>query len=72
MKVNIPTLKRGTKYGPEYVNRLHSGVRQHLGLDFWFLCFTEDARVRKRALAQCERHPQATAVRRRPGTRWIR
>lgn len=44
MKVNIPTLKRGTKYGPEYVNRT----------------------------VQCERHPQATAVRRRPGKRWIR
>ena len=37
MTVNILTLKWGTKYGPEYVNRLHSGVRRHLGLDFRFL-----------------------------------
>ena len=43
MTVNILTLKWGTKYGPEYVNRLYGGVRRHLELDFRFLCFTDDA-----------------------------
>ena len=42
--VNILTLKWGIKYGPEYVNRLYSGVRRHLELDFRFLCFTDDTR----------------------------
>ena len=42
MTVNILTLKWGTKYGPEYVNRLHAAVRRHLTLDFRFLCFTDD------------------------------
>ena len=42
MNVNILTLKWGTKYGPEYVNRLYSGVRRHLERDFRFLCFTDD------------------------------
>ena len=43
MTVNILTLKWGTKYGPEYANRLHAGVRRHLELDFRFLCFTDDS-----------------------------
>ena len=40
--VNILTLKWGTKYGPEYANRLFAGVDRNLGLDFRFLCFTDD------------------------------
>ena len=43
MTVNILTLKWGTKYGPEYVNRLYAGVDRHLTLDFRFLCFTDDS-----------------------------
>ncbi len=43
MTINILTLKWGTKYGPEYVNRLHAGVSRHLPRDFRFLCFTDDA-----------------------------
>ena len=43
MTVNILTLKWGTKYGPEYVNRLYAGVRRHLALDFRFLCFSDDS-----------------------------
>lgn len=41
--VNVLTLKWGTKYGPEYVNRLYAGVRRHLAADLRFLCFTDDA-----------------------------
>ena len=44
MNVNILTLKWGTKYGPEYANRLYAGVRRNLSLDFRFLCFTDDTR----------------------------
>ena len=42
MTVNVLTLKWGDKYGAEYANRLYAGVRRHLGLDFRFLCFTDD------------------------------
>ncbi len=44
MTVNVLTLKWGSKYGPEYVNRLHSAVRRHLALDARFLCFTDERR----------------------------
>ena len=35
-------MKWGTKYGPEYVNRLYGMVRRHLRGDFRFVCFTDD------------------------------
>ncbi|RST56236.1 glycosyltransferase [Variovorax sp. MHTC-1] len=37
-------MKWGTKYGPEYVNRLHAMVRRHLRGDFRFVCLTDDPR----------------------------
>jgi hypothetical protein len=40
--VNIITLKWGTLYGPEYVNRLYRGVKRHLNRPFRFICFTDD------------------------------
>ena len=36
-------MKWGTKYGPEYVNRLYGMVRRHLGGEFRFVCLTDDA-----------------------------
>jgi len=36
-------MKWGTKYGPEYVNRLHAMVQRHLTLDFQMVCLTDDA-----------------------------
>jgi hypothetical protein len=41
--VNIVTLKWGTRYGAEYVNRLFSSVARNLSLPFNFVCFTDDA-----------------------------
>jgi len=38
----VVCVKQGTKYGPEYVNRLASMVRRHTTLDPRFVCFTED------------------------------
>lgn len=35
-------MKWGTKYGPEYVNRLYGMVRRHLRGDFRFVCLTDD------------------------------
>ena len=36
-------VKWGTKYGPEYVNRLAAGVKRHLSVcPFRFICFTEN------------------------------
>ena len=37
-------MKWGTKYGPEYVNRLYGMVRRHLKGDFRFVCLTDDHR----------------------------
>ena len=40
---NIICMKWGTKYGPEFVNRLRSMVRRHLKRPHRFVCFTDDA-----------------------------
>ena len=37
----ILCMKWGTKYGPEYVNRLYGMVRRHLRGDFRFVCLTD-------------------------------
>lgn len=34
-------MKWGTKYGPEYVNRLYAMVRRHLKGEFRFVCLTD-------------------------------
>ena len=39
---NILCMKWGTKYGPEYVNRLYAMVRRHLQGEFRFVCLTDD------------------------------
>ncbi|EAR51608.1 Predicted glycosyltransferase [Oceanicola granulosus HTCC2516] len=39
----VACIKWGTLFGPEYVNRLYSGVRRHMGRPVRFLCMTEDA-----------------------------
>lgn len=36
-------MKWGSKYGPEYVNRLYAMVRRHLVGEFRFVCLTDDA-----------------------------
>ncbi len=35
-------MKWGTKYGPEYVNRLHSMVSRQMSAPFRFVCLTDD------------------------------
>lgn len=40
--VNFLCLKWGDKYGPEYVNRLHSSIRRTYSGPFNFHCFTDD------------------------------
>lgn len=42
-KRHILCMKWGTKYGPEYVNRLYAMVRKHLSGEFNFICLTDDA-----------------------------
>ena len=42
MTRNIITLKWGTRYGPEYVNRLASAVRRHTTQPVSIVCFTDD------------------------------
>jgi hypothetical protein len=41
---HILCMKWGTKYGPEYVNRLYAMARRHLSGDFNFVCLTDDAK----------------------------
>lgn len=40
--INIACLKWGTKYGPEYVNRLYNGIEKNSTLPFELHCFTDD------------------------------
>ena len=40
--VNVLCIKWGNKYGPDYVNRLHSMVRRHLRRPFRVVCLTDD------------------------------
>jgi hypothetical protein len=35
-------LKWGTKYGPEYVNKLYNMVQRNTTLDYEFICLTEN------------------------------
>jgi hypothetical protein len=41
--VNVLCIKWGKKYGPEYVNKLHSMVSRHLKRPFRFVCLTDDS-----------------------------
>ena len=40
--VNVVTIKWGTLYGPQYVNRLRASVERNLSIPFRFVCFTDD------------------------------
>jgi hypothetical protein len=40
--VNVICIKWGTRYGPEYVNRLYHMVSRNLSLPFRFVCLTDD------------------------------
>ncbi|MEG1454456.1 MAG: glycosyltransferase, partial [Comamonas sp.] len=40
---HVICMKWGTKYGPEYVNRLYAMVRRNLQGDFRFICLTDDS-----------------------------
>lgn len=42
--INFITLKWGTKYGPEYVNRLYNSIKKHYNKPFTFTCITDDTR----------------------------
>src|SRR3954471_4118348 len=41
--VNVICMKWGTKYGPEYVNRLYRGVERRLARPHRFVCFTDNS-----------------------------
>ncbi len=43
MDYNIICMKWGSKYGPEYVNRLRAMAERNLTLPHKFVCFTDDA-----------------------------
>ena len=39
----ILCMKWGTKYGPEYINRLYAMVRRQLRGEFRFVCLTDES-----------------------------
>ena len=41
--INVICVKWGSKYGPEYVNRLYTMVDRNLDTPFTFYCYTDDA-----------------------------
>jgi hypothetical protein len=41
--ITVACVKWGTKYGPEFVNRLYYMVERNLTIPFRFCCYTEDA-----------------------------
>ena len=43
MDKNVICVKWGTKFGPEYVNRLHNMVEKNLTIPHRFICFTDNA-----------------------------
>ncbi|MFD2440116.1 hypothetical protein ACFSS8_08540 [Paracoccus kondratievae] len=51
--VLILTMKWGTVYGAEDVNRLYRQVARHLSRPHRFICFTDDARVSTPASRRC-------------------
>ena len=61
-------MKWGTKYGPEYVNRLYAMVRRHLRGDFRFVCLT-DRSDGMRSEVQCLPIPDLALPDRHPRTR---
>lgn len=42
--VNIVCMKWGTKYGADYVNKLHNMVERNLTVPHRFVCFTDDSK----------------------------
>jgi len=40
--LNVICLKHGTKYGPEYVNKLYNMIQRHLTVPHRFVCFTDN------------------------------
>lgn len=40
--VNVVCIKWGTRYGPEWVNRLYAMVRRNTSWQIRFVCFTDD------------------------------
>ena len=43
-KYTVVCMKWGTKYGPEYVNRLYNTAKRNLTLPFRFVCYTDDSK----------------------------
>ena len=41
-QVNVLCMKWGTKFGPEYVNKLYAMVARNISLPFRFVCLTDD------------------------------
>ncbi len=56
-RVNIVCMKWGTRYGPEWVNRLYGMVQRNTSWSFRFVCFTDDDRG-IRAEVECQAMPQ--------------
>jgi hypothetical protein len=58
--LTVVMVKWGTKYGPEYVNKLARGVCKHLPVQPTIVCFTDDGAGVDAALVQCRPLPEAS------------
>ena len=68
-RANVVCMKWGTRYGPEWVNRLFAMVQRHTTWDVRFVCFTDDA-TGIRADVECQPLPQVHFDADRIGRYW--
>jgi len=66
---NVVCMKWGTRYGPEWVNRLYGMVRRNTTWTIRFVCFTDDAR-NIRPEVECQPLPEVKFDAARIGKYW--
>jgi hypothetical protein len=68
-RANVVCMKWGTRYGPEWVDRLYGMVRRHTSWNIRFVCFTDDARG-VRPEVECQPLPEVQFDASRIGKYW--
>jgi hypothetical protein len=69
--VTVLCMKWGTKYGPDYVNRLYGMVARHLARPFQMVCLT-DAAAGVRAEVTCAPIPQLPPIAQPKERGWLK
>jgi len=68
-RANVVCMKWGTRYGPEWVNRLYGMVRRNTTWDIRFVCFTDEGDG-IRAEVECQPLPEVRFDAKRIGKYW--